>query len=104
MFFFFSSRRRHTRCSRDWSSDVCSSDLVELTLPAICAIPNGLVLEWVRGGTLGELGLLAEPLRLERGVAHASEAPGHGVVLDRDALAPYEVDAESLRLLDTRAA
>src|SRR6266550_6695235 len=28
MWFFFSSRRRHTRCSRDWSSDVCSSDLV----------------------------------------------------------------------------
>src|SRR3989449_7460010 len=28
MFFFFSSRRRHTRCSRDWSSDVCSSDLL----------------------------------------------------------------------------
>src|SRR2546429_1434380 len=27
MFLFFSSRRRHTRCSRDWSSDVCSSDL-----------------------------------------------------------------------------
>src|SRR5438128_12652705 len=27
-FFFFSSRRRHTRCYRDWSSDVCSSDLV----------------------------------------------------------------------------
>src|SRR6266542_5191129 len=26
-FFFFSSRRRHTRCYRDWSSDVCSSDL-----------------------------------------------------------------------------
>src|SRR2546422_5812761 len=28
LFFFFSSRRRHTRCSRDWSSDVCSSDLL----------------------------------------------------------------------------
>src|SRR2546421_10566356 len=27
-FFFFSSRRRHTRSDRDWSSDVCSSDLV----------------------------------------------------------------------------
>ena len=25
--FFFSSRRRHTRLVRDWSSDVCSSDL-----------------------------------------------------------------------------
>src|SRR5690606_40894136 len=28
--FFFSSRRRHTRFSRDWSSDVCSSDLDEV--------------------------------------------------------------------------
>src|SRR5258705_756571 len=28
--FFFSSRRRHTRCLSDWSSDVCSSDLVSL--------------------------------------------------------------------------
>src|SRR3989442_8188416 len=27
VYFFFSSRRRHTRCGRDWSSDVCSSDL-----------------------------------------------------------------------------
>src|SRR5690554_8177695 len=27
LFFFFSSRRRHTRCGRDWSSNVCSSDL-----------------------------------------------------------------------------
>src|SRR5690606_40342051 len=37
--FFFSSRRRHTRFSRDWSSDVCSSDLqssfdfVDVNLP-----------------------------------------------------------------------
>src|SRR3712207_8738558 len=28
-FFFFSSRRRHTRYWRDWSSDVCSSDLIK---------------------------------------------------------------------------
>src|SRR5699024_12199145 len=28
VFFFFSSRRRHTRSKRDWSSDVCSSDLI----------------------------------------------------------------------------
>src|SRR6266511_5465002 len=33
-FFFFSSRRRHTRFSRDWSSDVCSSDL-EVTMDPI---------------------------------------------------------------------
>src|SRR5256886_9063198 len=36
-FFFFSSRRRHTRFDCDWSSDVCSSDLVPGQLvPAIC--------------------------------------------------------------------
>src|SRR2546421_5567653 len=34
--FFFSSRRRHTRSDRDWSSDVCSSDLL---LSQITAIP-----------------------------------------------------------------
>src|SRR2546427_7920489 len=30
-FFFFSSRRRHTRFDCDWSSDVCSSDLAEIS-------------------------------------------------------------------------
>src|SRR5207245_5829023 len=34
-FFFFSSRRRHTRCYRDWSSDVCSSDLGEAVPRAV---------------------------------------------------------------------
>src|SRR5690606_40622688 len=39
VFFFFSSRRRHTRFSRDWSSDVCSSDLHSQT-PAVVAVPR----------------------------------------------------------------
>src|SRR5258707_11060068 len=48
-FFFFSSRRRHTRYWRDWSSDVCSSDLSRLSwhshscVPAaagLCAFPS----------------------------------------------------------------
>src|SRR5256884_7159312 len=34
--FFFSSRRRHTRCSRDWSSDVCSSDLIGFHIQTHC--------------------------------------------------------------------
>src|SRR2546421_8637428 len=34
-FFFFSSRRRHTRSDRDWSSDVCSSDL---TSSGVCSL------------------------------------------------------------------
>src|SRR5690554_7245534 len=35
--FFFSSRRRHTRCGRDWSSDVCSSDLCSVRNMATAA-------------------------------------------------------------------
>src|SRR5438876_8734642 len=34
-FFFFSSRRRHTRWTGDWSSDVCSSDLARVEVVAI---------------------------------------------------------------------
>src|SRR5882724_2012555 len=40
--FFFSSRRRHTRCLSDWSSDVCSSDLFAASkLPAAGQIVSG---------------------------------------------------------------
>src|SRR5271167_3119777 len=41
-FFFFSSRRRHTRSKRDWSSDVCSSDLLRVfeAEPGIYFVPG----------------------------------------------------------------
>src|SRR5438874_8252676 len=41
LLFFFSSRRRHTRSLRDWSSDVCSSDLPQ----RVFALGNGQALE-----------------------------------------------------------
>src|SRR3712207_7664563 len=47
VFFFFSSRRRHTRYWRDWSSDVCSSDL-----EAGSADPNHLG-EWSASASQG---------------------------------------------------
>src|SRR5258707_6583704 len=66
VFFFFSSRRRHTRYWRDWSSDVCSSDLIvppaetplELTPPRVrdwsrsTLVLAGSVMYWAirRGG------------------------------------------------------
>src|SRR2546430_17158275 len=39
-FFFFSSRRRHTRFDCDWSSDVCSSDLYAMAHHALGALKN----------------------------------------------------------------
>src|SRR2546429_6495862 len=59
--FFFSSRRRHTRCSRDWSSDVCSSDLgaakrcllpfvLEVNAPLVCEqqrFRGGMTCPWL---------------------------------------------------------
>src|SRR5207249_5497676 len=41
-FFFFSSRRRHTRSKRDWSSDVCSSDLPNLGAHGVAKCPRRL--------------------------------------------------------------
>src|SRR5690606_39579080 len=38
--FFFSSRRRHTRFSRDWSSDVCSSDLEAVVPVPLAALDD----------------------------------------------------------------
>src|SRR5690606_40889050 len=44
LLFFFSSRRRHTRFSRDWSSDVCSSDLsINLMFQSFSQLPKELV-------------------------------------------------------------
>src|SRR5215217_9423629 len=52
-FFFFSSRRRHTRYWRDWSSDVCSSDLC-------AAAPSVVVLDVLRlvQGLCGAAGIV----------------------------------------------
>src|SRR5256884_4017912 len=55
-FFFFSSRRRHTRCSRDWSSDVCSSDLPRVRAVAISfGVGRGLKPEKCAGSSQGEM-------------------------------------------------
>src|SRR6266496_3154993 len=61
-FFFFSSRRRHTRSLRDWSSDVCSSDLL---IPRIIRVDDAGAVDGadrhalrvlVEADTLGALG------------------------------------------------
>src|SRR5258707_11744378 len=52
-FFFFSSRRRHTRYWRDWSSDVCSSDLADIRMADLIAELRRI------GGSVQEVGLEA---------------------------------------------
>src|SRR5207248_9813983 len=59
-FFFFSSRRRHTRSYGDWSSDVCSSDLIVCKpLHTICSVfgvaGGGLFSCMTRSGCCGEI-------------------------------------------------
>src|SRR5437868_15410720 len=46
--FFFSSRRRHTRSKRDWSSDVCSSDLDLISSKFIACTFGGINLEDIK--------------------------------------------------------
>src|SRR5207247_6874098 len=66
LFFFFSSRRRHTRSTRDWSSDVCSSDLYEVEVyPDPQAPPKKLIIEKVKSGIDGLITTLRDPIDAE---------------------------------------
>src|SRR6266542_5308696 len=53
-FFFFSSRRRHTRCYRDWSSDVCSSDLdrfaYSMSKGAVLTMTRSIAVDYMKRG------------------------------------------------------
>src|SRR5215203_1514140 len=81
-FFFFSSRRRHTRYWRDWSSDVCSSDLERL---AILAAEEAVTQSGIgaRGDFPGALFIAVPPVEVEwpqrRELAQAAGANGDGV-------------------------
>src|SRR5262245_30468567 len=56
VFVFFSSRGRHTRCLSDWSSDVCSSDLVIEPARVDCdLVPAAQPVERVRAAAIGAL-------------------------------------------------
>src|SRR5699024_11365884 len=69
-FFFFSSRRRHTRSKRDWSSDVCSSDL-----PAETWCRSSGRLEDVNPNHSSPIPTMGEVLRIATG--HEPDQRGH---------------------------
>src|SRR5438445_2140510 len=72
-FFFFSSRRRHTRYWRDWSSDVCSSDLLLIVGPPapVTVSPRSYRVRLTAFATLSLLALSAG------GMAASSFSPAH---------------------------
>src|SRR5215203_6920307 len=57
IFFFFSSRRRHTRYWRDWSSDVCSSDLYRKAAQRIRETPGPVAQMALEGRAKGLQGI-----------------------------------------------
>src|SRR2546428_4622332 len=87
-FFFFSSRRRHTRSDRDWSSDVCSSDLKRgesIAVNGACltverVVKGGFtvhVVETTQGRTLFGEYAAGRPVNLERALRATDRLGGH---------------------------
>src|SRR5699024_11636378 len=76
MDFFFSSRRRHTRSKRDWSSDVCSSDLRSESTPSTA------VGEWIRR----RVPMTTSLTSLETILAHPRELSPANVEIVRETL------------------
>src|SRR5256885_11467006 len=63
VFFFFSSRRRHTRLQGDWSSDVCSSDLEQITERGLGNGISILIFGGIAAGLPSSIGGLLELVR-----------------------------------------
>src|SRR3989449_11710954 len=93
IFFFFSSRRRHTRCSRDWSSDVCSSDLLETRIAALQSEEN-------LAKTRDEIAKLEERLARLRQKTYAGLSAWQRTQLARHPKRPHTLDFLKLLLED----
>src|SRR6266704_1859764 len=97
--FFFSSRRRHTRSKRDWSSDVCSSDLAALRLVVLLltdlAVAQQEEAERVLGGVRG---------REDDVAVLPDECPLHSFVAEDElpAATDHRDETQHIRELDAR--
>ena len=76
---------------------------MELSIHALCAVSNGLILEDLQGGSFTDLGSSSEPIRVERGELAPPARPGHGIVLDDAALRRYEVTGKPTDVAPTRS-
>src|SRR6267143_2563305 len=92
LFFFFSSRRRHTRWNCDWSSDVCSSDL---------PLPSGAQAARAMRLALDEAGLAVEQIGYIN--AHASSTPLNDTVETKAIKAIFGEQAYRVPISGTKA-
>ena len=67
--------------------------MMELSGQLLCCLPHGHILENIDGGSLTDLGALSEPIQITYGYFTPPDAPGHGIVFDRDTLAAHAADA-----------
>lgn len=88
--------------AESWNRPVAPHFLMELSVSLLCAVPNGLILENVTGGSLTELGVLEQPIAVRGGRAEPPTGPGHGIGFGRRRLAPYAVSSAQLQELDPR--
>src|SRR5690606_13418754 len=99
--FFFSSRRRHTRFSRDWSSDVCSSDLNGVYGPGhnyFVKSKDGTQ-DWIvyHGNNNPGEGCGARPSRMQEVNWNADATPDFGIPTNGPLAVPsgeYRIEAE----------
>src|SRR2546430_17314570 len=106
-FFFFSSRRRHTRFDCDWSSDVCSSDLVASPIWGALADRYGrkpMLVRAMGGGAVITALLIVAPnvwvvlaLRVLQGLVTGTVAPARALVA---AITPSDELGYSMGLME----
>src|SRR5258705_7106013 len=90
--FFFSSRRRHTRCLSDWSSDVCSSDLAVRR----AIRPDTILISIMHANS--EIGTI-QPAREIGAIAHEHGIPFHMDAVQTFGKAPIDLDAFQIDML-----
>jgi L-alanine-DL-glutamate epimerase-like enolase superfamily enzyme len=98
----FTEWMKIARLAESFNLPVAPHFMMELSVHALCAVPNGLILEDLQGGSLTDLGLLAEPIRVENGEMAPPARPGHGIVFDPAALGRYEVTGKVTGITPTR--
>lgn len=90
------------RLAEGFNLPVAPHFMMELSVHALCAVPNGLILEDLQGGSLTDLGILAEPIRVIHGEIAPPARPGHGIAFDPAALRRYEVTGKVTGITPTR--